>query len=190
VDLGLAKVTREGLLSRPPWSIGGRVVGSFHYLSPEQVLGEDVDARADLYAVGVVLFELLTRTPPFVGSEYEILNGHVERQAALPSALAPDKRIPERLDALTLRALAKSPDDRFATAIEFDTALVELLRGAGVDVQRSPTIAGCGEVRASLEAWSNFEHERALVEAEHATQLDERWSPLALLLEIAHSANG
>jgi serine/threonine protein kinase len=46
VDLGLAKVTREGLLSRPPWSVAGRVFGSFHDLSSEQVLGEDVDARS------------------------------------------------------------------------------------------------------------------------------------------------
>ena len=185
IDLGLAKVTREGLLSRPPWSVAGRVVGSLHYISPQQALGEELDERADVYAAGVVLFELLTRIQPFGGSDYEILNGHVEQPVPSPKSVAPLAGVPDALDAITMRAMAKSPEARYGSAMNFDAALVGVLSDGGVDVDRSPAPAGCVEAQASLAAWANFDHERAVLEIERAARLDKGWSPLATLLEVA-----
>lgn len=184
VDLGLAKLTRDDLLTRPPISSRGQVIGTLPYISPEQALGEPVDERSDLYAAGVVLFELLTRRPPFVGSDYEVLVGHVERPPPAPSEVAPLACIPPALDEVVLRALAKSRDERFAAAIDFDRALASALESSGVEIERGPELAGCLEAQASLAAWAGFERGRARSEADLAARLNRAWSPLSLLLSL------
>ncbi len=184
LDLGLAKVTREDLLSRRPWSSAGRVIGSLPYISPEQALGEVVDERTDIYAAGVVLFELLTRRQPFVGSDYQVLCGHVEQAPPRPSGVAPLAGIPEAIDAITLRALAKRPEARFSSALDFEGALVKALSDAGIDVDLRPPIAGCGEAQAALAAWTCFDHEVARERAELAARLNRVWSPLKVLMEL------
>lgn len=184
LDLGLAKVTREELISRRPTSIAGRIVGTLPYVSPEQALGESVDERTDIYAVGVVLFELLTRRPPFVGSDYEVLVGHVERRPPRPSEVAPLAGIPASIEALTLRALEKDRDRRFACARDFEVALVDALVGEGVDVARSPGFAGCSEAQTALAAWTCFDYRRARAEAAEAARLNRAWLPLRLLMSL------
>lgn len=184
IDLGLAKATRDELLSRRPSSTAGMVIGSLPYLSPEQALGEAVDERSDLYAAGVVLFELLTRRTPFVGSDYQVLSGHVEKVPPRPSVLVPSAGIPAALEEVTLRALTKKPADRYRSAQDFDTALIEALVQAGVEVGQSPTFAGCCEAQASLAAWTCFDYSRARTKAERAARLNRAWSPLKLLMEL------
>jgi len=73
LDFGLAKVDRPDLVSVPSRSAAGPFVGTLAYAAPEQVLERAVDARADLYAVGMILYYLLTRRLPFTGSDYECL---------------------------------------------------------------------------------------------------------------------
>ncbi len=91
------------------------VLGTAQYLSPEQARGEPADARSDLYAVGCVLFELLTGRPPFVGdSLVSIAVAHVRDQPVAPSSLDPS--IPPQLDGIVLKALAKDRGDRYQTA--------------------------------------------------------------------------
>lgn len=107
IDLGLAKVTREQIVSSPPISAPGAIVGTLLYVAPELALGEAADERSDLYAVGVALYELLTRRPPFRGSAYEVMVGHVEHLPAPPSEVAAMAGIPPGLDEITLKALAK-----------------------------------------------------------------------------------
>jgi len=184
IDLGLAKVARDELLRRRPTSTAGGIIGSLPYLSPEQALGEAVDERSDLYAAGVVLFELLTRRAPFVGTDEQVLSGHVEKQPPLPSVLAPLSGIPAVLEEVTLRALTKKPDERYQSAVDFDIALVEALAQAGVDVGRSPAFAGCCEAQASLAAWTCFDYQHARTEAGRATTLNRAWSPLKLLMDL------
>jgi len=184
IDLGLAKTTRDEFFSRRPTSAAGTVIGSLPYLSPEQALGKAVDERSDLYAAGVVLFELLTRRTPFVGSDYQVLTGHVERPPPLPSVIAPLSKIPRVLEEVTLRALSKKPEDRYRSAMDFGLALAQALAEAGVDVGQSPTFAGCCEAQASLAAWTCFDYERARTYARRATKLNRAWSPLKLLMEL------
>ena len=105
----------------------GKVWGSPSYIAPEQ-LGETphVDARSDIYSLGILLYEMVTGRPPFKGDAVmEILWQQANVPPRPPSELAPD--LPLQLEAIILKALAKSPDDRYATAQEM-TAALEALR--------------------------------------------------------------
>ncbi|MDT0342255.1 protein kinase domain-containing protein [Streptomyces litchfieldiae] len=95
----------------------GMVMGTPQYLSPEQALGKPIDTRSDLYAVGCLLFELLTLRPPFIGeTPLAVVYQHVQDMPRLPSELA--AAAPPELDGLVMRSLAKDPDDRFQSAEE------------------------------------------------------------------------
>jgi len=91
------------------------VIGTAQYLSPEQARGEHVDARSDVYSTGCLLYELLTGRPPFVGdSPVAVAYQHVREDPVPPSQLDPD--LPPDLDAVVLKAMAKNPGNRYATA--------------------------------------------------------------------------
>jgi serine/threonine-protein kinase len=112
----------------------GSIIGTAQYLSPEQARGAAVDQRSDLYSVGIVLYELLTGTVPFSGeTPVEIAMKHLSDTPQPPSTKRSD--IPPDLDMIVLRALAKSPEDRFQTAEEMDAELDRVARGAGVTVE-------------------------------------------------------
>ncbi len=107
------------------------VIGTAQYLSPEQARGEAVDSRSDLYSTGCLLFELLTGRPPFVGdSPVAVAYQHARETAQPPSAFASD--VPETLDRITMKALAKDRDQRYTTAAEFRGDLEAALRGGHV----------------------------------------------------------
>lgn len=107
------------------------VLGTAQYLSPEQARGEPADARSDLYAVGCVLFELLTGRPPFLGdSLVSIAVAHVRDQPVAPSSLDPS--IPPQLDAIVLKALAKDRGERYQTAGDMRADVEHALAGQPV----------------------------------------------------------
>ncbi|HSN29581.1 MAG TPA: protein kinase [Kofleriaceae bacterium] len=112
VDFGIA-VCRPGNADATRLTSGG-LIGTPHYMSPEQAHGELVDARADLYALGCILYELVTGDPPFDGSGFEVLLAHLGRPAPLPSEK--NANVPESIDRLCELMLAKKPDDRPASA--------------------------------------------------------------------------
>ena len=108
------------------------VVGTAQYLSPEQARGENVDTRSDLYSTGCLLFELLTGRPPFIGdSPVSVAYQHVREAAPKPSQFASD--VPETLDKIVLRALAKNRDERYSNAQEFLSDLRAVMAGDPVD---------------------------------------------------------
>ena len=109
VDFGIA-AAKPGTAEATRLTQGGGLIGTPHYMSPEQAHGEQVDARADLYALGCVLFELVTGKTPFDGSAVEVMLAHLGRPAPAPSEL--EARVPEAVDRLCARLLAKKPSDR------------------------------------------------------------------------------
>lgn len=117
IDFGFATFESAGQLT-----LQGTVVGSLTYMAPERLRGEVPDARADLYAIGVILFELLTGVPPFsAASDMGLIHQHVHDE---PPALRDfDPRLPQALDVVIARALEKHPDDRFASATEMALAI-------------------------------------------------------------------
>ncbi|MFJ7206617.1 protein kinase [Streptomyces sp. NPDC098789] len=122
MDFGIAQLLGEA----PRLTQSASVIGTAQYLPPEATLGNPVDGRADLYSTGCVLYEMLAGRPPFTGpSPIDIAKAHVRDQPEPPSAHAPG--IPAEVDALVLRALGKSPDDRFRWAHEMAEALTDVV---------------------------------------------------------------
>ncbi|MEV5953074.1 protein kinase [Streptomyces sp. NPDC051987] len=112
MDFGIARAMQSGVTSMTQT---GMVVGTPQYLSPEQALGRGVDARSDLYSVGVMLFHLVTGRLPFdADSPLAIAYAHVQEQPVAPSSI--NRALPPAVDALVARALKKNPNERFPTA--------------------------------------------------------------------------
>ena len=125
---GLAKPAADVNLTQT-----GAILGDPAYLSPEQVLGvTPPDCRADLYAVGVLLYLALTGKTPFQGNEFDVMAAHVSATPAAPGSLNP--AVPQNLDRVVLTALSKQPEERFRSAREFRLAL----QGAGPAPPVSP----------------------------------------------------
>ena len=102
----------------PDFTRSGTLLGSVHYMSPEQVMGKKLDARSDIYSAGVTLYLLITGRLPFDGDgEYAIATSHVKSEPVDPKTINPN--ISSQLSQIVLKSLAKSPDDRFQTAQEF-----------------------------------------------------------------------
>jgi serine/threonine protein kinase len=100
----------------------GLIMGSPHYMSPEQVMGGRVDARTDIYSMGVTLYQLLTGRPPIDGpSDYAIATAHLHEVPVPPMQI--NSALPASLSDTVMRSLAKAPADRFQTALEFLDAL-------------------------------------------------------------------
>jgi eukaryotic-like serine/threonine-protein kinase len=117
MDFGIAKVQGGKSLTAT-----GALVGTVYYMSPEQVRGETVDSRSDLYSFGIILFELLTGRVPFRDeSDFQIMIHHVQTPPPLPTQLLP--QIPPALEQIVLRCLAKDPAQRFQSADEVLAAL-------------------------------------------------------------------
>ena len=110
-DFGIAKVAEVTGHTKT-----GTMVGTPAYMSPEQCVGEPVTWASDQYSLGIVAYELLTGAPPFAGSSYAIMQGHLERAPAPIAAQRPD--CPSELEAGVMRMLAKDPADRFQSAAD------------------------------------------------------------------------
>jgi serine/threonine-protein kinase len=107
-------------------TLTGRAMGTPHYMSPEQAMGKLVDGRSDLYAVGLLLYEMLAGFPPFDGADsYSVGYKHVHEEPASLEGI--DARIPAPIAAITMRCLSKSPGDRFQRGYELADALLSFL---------------------------------------------------------------
>lgn len=128
----------------------GVLIGTPNYMAPEQASGDPIDARTDIYALGVILYELLTGDVPFrADTAFVVLHQHVSRTPAAPSAAAPDRGISPSLDAIVLRCLAKRPDDRFDSVRALRAALVSAQRGDTTPI--TPTIRTSPDVHDDVK---------------------------------------
>ena len=145
LDFGIAKVLDHP--GKRPEASGyqpteeGTILGSPRWLAPEQARGKTVDARADLYAVGVLLYTLLVGRGPFahVRDPFEMIQAHIS-EAPLPPSQSARQYLPPELDDAILMALAKLPEDRFQTAQAFSEALLFIAQRLGEVTQPLPLI--------------------------------------------------
>ncbi len=131
MDFGIARIEGSAMTQT------GSVIGTPTHMAPEQLMGQPVDGRADLWSAGVILYELLTGRSPFsdetpLAAMHHVLNA----DPAPPSAV--DERIGTAFDAVMVRALAKRPAERFQTAAQFSAALLSAFRGRAAAAQMQP----------------------------------------------------
>lgn len=127
VDFGLAAAAREG---ESRLTKTGIILGTPTYMAPEQVKGGKVDARTDVYSLGIIMYEMFTGRPPYVADDpMGILFQHMEGKAKPPRELNPN--IPEELEALIRKAIARKPESRFANMEELRQAVNLLLEHLG-----------------------------------------------------------
>jgi serine/threonine protein kinase len=119
IDFGFAALEGGAKLTQQ-----GHVVGSLTYLAPERLRGEAGDERSDLYAMGVILFELLAGAPPYSGTDdFELIGLHLSEPPPRVADVAPGVAVPTGLEAIIARAMAKGLDERYASAHDMAAAI-------------------------------------------------------------------
>ena len=156
IDFGIALPVDH--LDATRLTAGGGLVGTPHYMAPEQVNGDEIDGRADIYSLGATLYRMLTGRVPFDGSGVEVVVAQLARSAPPVRTLAP--AVTQPLEALVMKCLAKRVSDRFETASELARALAAVEMGTPSARARG----GCRRVRprprASRRWWASRRRRR------------------------------
>jgi hypothetical protein len=127
LDFGIAKLVASAGGGDPTLTQAGATLGTPTYLSPEQALGKSLDAATDLYSLSVVMFEMITGTPPFLEDDaLSQLRAHTAAPVPSFAEVAPDVAVPPAVEALVRRGLAKDPKDRVASAAEMIAIIDEI----------------------------------------------------------------
>ena len=148
-DFGLVKVITEGQTPQARLTGEGAPVGTPDYMSPEQVIGEDVDGRSDLYSLGVIMYQMITGTTPFQGeTPMQIASQHLHIPPPSPHLLRPD--LPIAVEHVILRALAKRPSERYGRVQDLAQAFRTALIGTGIPLGGGASAALNGATAARL----------------------------------------
>ncbi len=149
IDFGIAKPTTQR--AHEVITEKGVVLGTPEYMAPEYAEGEAFDARVDIYALGVTLYKLVTGVLPLAGTSFAgIMYQHVHTQPDPPTERAPHLSIPPAVDTILLKALAKRPEDRFASMQEMAKAISQAMIGVApwTPTQSFPAVADDPEIRS------------------------------------------
>jgi serine/threonine protein kinase len=159
LDFGIAKLRDEhGNITQQPMTQAGDILGTPQYMAPEQIRGDRVDSRTDVYALGVMLYEMMTARLPFEGATVmALLSKHLTDIPIAPTARRPELAIPEPISQLIMRCLAKSPDDRPRTMDEIEQFLASIFPAR--------SMAGQSPTPASFRSAAMHADSRALAEA-------------------------
>jgi serine/threonine-protein kinase len=161
LDFGLAKLDQRNAAP------GGhtdrqQIVGTPYFMAPEQIRGEEVDARTDIYSLGALMFEVLTATHLYTSTTaVGVLTKHLTGEPDAPSMRAPQMGIPPEVDALCKKALAKDPSERWASAAELAAAIEEVYRDTVSDVT-GPRSSSSRALRGSSVIEEPFESDLRL----------------------------
>jgi serine/threonine-protein kinase len=140
LDFGIAKIkSGDGAKDAPALTAIGQTVGTLEFMSPEQLRGKPLDGRADIYALGMVAYEMLTGKLPFKKSKSttEIIQYHLQEPPPPPSSLKPEAAIPTTVDELVQKMCAKSSDDRHTNTDNLRQNIDESLRTMDSGANRS-----------------------------------------------------
>lgn len=134
VDFGMSKIVTGAGTGTTNLTAHNMVFGTPEYMSPEQARGDELDARCDVYAAGIILYEMLTGAPPFTGpTPLSVLTAHLTSDLEPPSRRAADGRVTPALESIVLHALARDRDRRYPSASAFAAAILHA-RAAPEDV--------------------------------------------------------
>ena len=143
MDFGIARAAGENKLTQT-----GSTLGSIYYMSPEQVQGQNLDSRSDLYSLGVSLYEMVTAQHPFEGDTgFTIMKGHIDGQFTPPREVNPV--ITPALNEVIIRSMAKNPDERYQNADEFAGALQGVRRALAGSTRAMPAVAPAVPISAA-----------------------------------------
>ncbi len=125
VDFGMSKIVTGSASGTTNLTAHNMVFGTPEYMSPEQARGDDLDARCDVYAAGVMLYEMFTGAPPFTGSTpLNVLTEHLTGVLEPPSSRSPDGRVTPALESVVMHALARDRDERYPSASALAAAIM------------------------------------------------------------------
>jgi serine/threonine-protein kinase len=148
IDFGLARA--QG--TRPSWLADNMLSGTPEYMAPEVIRGEPMSRAADVYAAGVIIYEMLTATTPFAGSAMTTTFERHLTEDVVPPSLRTERTLPVTLEALIMRALAKQPDQRHHSARLFATALERAVPAGWIEGSL-PVPRSARSMTASTRAW-------------------------------------
>ena len=135
MDFGIARVLGTSRMTKQ-----GNIVGTIEYMSPEQVRGQETDARSDIYSLGILLYEMLTGRVPFSSdSEYDLMQMQIEKAPEPPRMFS--AQIPQSVEQAIMRSLAKRVEARFQGAAEFRNALSSALAGGNAPTVVAPSVS-------------------------------------------------
>ncbi|MBK9070459.1 MAG: serine/threonine protein kinase [Myxococcales bacterium] len=145
LDFGIAKVLRgeNNQIGSPQLTATGQTLGTLEYMSPEQLMGKQLDGRSDVYALGVVSFELMTGRLPFPNAKgpAQLITAQLKETPVAPSVANPSAGIPAAVDRLVLTMIAKDRDGRFADVDALAAAIDALLAQAHAPAPVAPPVA-------------------------------------------------
>ena len=180
-DFGIARDTAASALTQH-----GNVLGSVHYMSPEQASGEELDGRSDLYALGCVAYHALSGSPPFDGSAQSVLVAHVTKP--LPPLASAAPHLAASVIAVIERCLAKDAGQRYASADDLAAALDAVLRDAELS-ERAEADAAPGAVLSEADALAVWQRAAQLqAEAAHRMERTAALGPVVSRDSGAHRA--
>jgi serine/threonine-protein kinase len=151
LDFGIAKMMADER-GQAALTAVGQTLGTLEFMSPEQLRGQPLDGRSDIYALGIMAYEMLTGELPFKDAKtpVQIINFHMQKPAPPPSKLKPELHIPGYVDDIILKMVAKSRDDRFADTAALRQQIARALRGADKRTDRFEVYRLVGVVGAAV----------------------------------------